>query len=162
MNYEVVFDVDRAGFAAWPFVAFGVAFVIVGVLLVRNPHRLGRRAPPGVRVAFSYAFLIFSVLWTLLTFNATYGDYRRLRSDLDAGRCAVVEGAVTGFVPAARAPTRVQYESFAVDNQRFSYSDYVVTAGFHQTSMRGGPLRAGLRVRIHHRRGEIARLEIAD
>jgi hypothetical protein len=95
-------------------------------------------------------------------FAGTFTDYWQLRRALDTGSCAVAEGVVTHFIPAAQSRTHSQTESFSVGAQRFAYSDYVVTAGFHLTSKRGGPIRQGLHVRVHHRNGEIARLEIAE
>jgi hypothetical protein len=59
-------------------------------------------------------------------------------------------------------------ESFTVNGVRFEYSEYATTPGFHHTSLYGGPMKAGLQVRIHYTDlfGEtvhptILRLEIA-
>ncbi len=52
-------------------------------------------------------------------------------------------------------------ESFIVDGQRFTYSDFVGTAGFNHTRSQGGPIHNGIHVRIHHVGNEIARWEIA-
>jgi hypothetical protein len=48
-----------------------------------------------------------------------------------------------------------------VHGVRFQYSDYVITAGFNNTSSHGGPIREGLPVRIWYLDGEILRLDIA-
>jgi hypothetical protein len=158
MSYHLVFDVDQAGYTAWTLPAASFVGVLAGVLVAGYPDRAGRRLPPHLRRPVTYAFLGIAVFYTLGSLATTLKDYWRLRSDLDEGRCAVVEGTVTDFVP-ARARHN---ESFRVGGQFFSYSDARVTAGFHQTSKSGGPMQAGLRVRISHRSGEIARLEIAD
>jgi hypothetical protein len=52
-------------------------------------------------------------------------------------------------------------ESFEVAGHCYSYSDYVVVAGFNNTQSHGGPIRNGLRVRIADIDGQIARLEVA-
>ena len=52
-------------------------------------------------------------------------------------------------------------ERFTVNGVGFSYSDYLVTAGFNQSASHGGPMHAGLPVRICYRDGEILRLQIA-
>ena len=51
-------------------------------------------------------------------------------------------------------------ESFAVGGHRFSYSDYVVTSGFHNTASHGGPIHDGLDVRVSYLGNLILRLEI--
>jgi hypothetical protein len=53
-------------------------------------------------------------------------------------------------------------ESFVVDGKRFSYSDFIVTSGFHNAASHGGPIRAGLYVRVSYIGNVILRLEIAE
>jgi hypothetical protein len=47
-----------------------------------------------------------------------------------------------------------------------AYSDHAVVPGFHNSSSHGGPVRAGLQVRIHYAPGvtspNIVKLEVAD
>jgi hypothetical protein len=66
-----------------------------------------------------------------------------------------VEGPVTDHANNGRGA-----ESFAVNGHRFSYSDSVVTSGFHTTVALGGPIREGLYVRIACANGLIPRLEV--
>jgi hypothetical protein len=42
----------------------------------------------------------------------------------------------------------------------FCYSDYVVTAGFNNSTSHGGPIMAGLPVRIAYYKGEILRIDV--
>ena len=51
-------------------------------------------------------------------------------------------------------------EQFDIAGVSFSYSDYVITAGFNNSASHGGPIREGLPVRVCHRNGEILRLEV--
>ncbi|MGB8296715.1 MAG: hypothetical protein WCG85_14905, partial [Polyangia bacterium] len=51
-------------------------------------------------------------------------------------------------------------ERFSVCGDSFSYSNYLVTAGFNNTNSNGGPIREGMWVRIAHTGNSIARLEI--
>ena len=81
-----------------------------------------------------------------------------MRQALQSGQAQVVEGVVTDFVP-------MPYEGhaderFAVDGHYFSYSDYVVTAGFNHTSSHGGPIRSGINVRVTFVGNVIVRLEV--
>jgi hypothetical protein len=155
MQYMTVFDVTQSGYRQWPFAAFGLIFVVVGAGLVFFRHQLRGR----MHRFFPFAFLGFAVVWTLTAFVSTAGSYSRLASDLRAGRCEVTEGVVTTFHPMPYGGH--QMESFVVSGRRFEYSDYVVTAGFNNTASHGGPIQQGVRVRIHHRGNDIARLEIA-
>ena len=58
-----------------------------------------------------------------------------------------------------------QNECFRVENQKFCYSDYDASVTFHQSASHGGPIRAGLPVRIAYYEDDnfqarILRLEI--
>ena len=162
MDYTVVFDVAREGYRNWRFPAFGLIFVSLGSKMVFAPElavRLmpwaSKRRPSKVAPA---AFLAFAVLWTSVTFALTYTEYRIDAGRLQSGDYQVVEGQVTRFVP---MPARGHaMESFVVGGRRFSYSDYVLTAGFNNTSSHGGPVGEGLRVRISYAGNTILRLEV--
>jgi hypothetical protein len=65
---------------------------------------------------------------------------------------------VTGFMP--MPVTGHAMEHFCVSGACFSYSDYVVTAGFNRTSSRGGPIREGLPVRVTYLGNTILKLEV--
>jgi protein-S-isoprenylcysteine O-methyltransferase Ste14 len=162
MKYRIVFDVVRDGYSAWSMVLVGLLFVFVGVGLVAFRHRLRGRHVVFVQVVAPFALLASAVLWTGIVVVFTLKDYWSLRDDLSRGRCEVTEGVVSGFVPSRIGQGRSTFESFTVGSEHFSYSDFNIVAGFHRTSFYGGPIRAGLQVRIHHRNREIARLEIAE
>jgi hypothetical protein len=151
----VVYDVVERGYANWPFAAAGLLFVAIGIALVINRKRPSARTSR----AAPFVFLGFATVWTAIALIVTIGDHARLASALREGRCEVVEGVVTQFHPMPYGGHDT--ERFVVAGQSFHYSDYVVTAGFNNTSSHGGPIREGLHVRIHHLYGEIARLEIA-
>jgi hypothetical protein len=71
---------------------------------------------------------------------------------------ANAEGVVTDFRSMPFKGHAV--ESFVVGGQRFSCSDYNVTAGFNNTRSHGGPIDKTLYVRITHRGNTILRLEV--
>jgi hypothetical protein len=99
--------------------------------------------------------LFCSVLWIAFAFTGTWRDYSALRNALKEGNVAVVEGRVENFV---FIPHKT--ERFSVCGASFSYSNYLVTAGFNNTNSYGGPIREGMWVRIAHSGNSIARLEI--
>lgn len=154
MEYTVIFDVSQSGYRNWWFPACGLIFVVIGSALFRFRHQLTPDTPK-----LSYFFLGFGIFWTIVTFAVTAGDYSSLASALREGRCEVITGEVTQFrtMPGSEHYT----ERFAVDGHHFKYSDSIVSPGFNNTSSHGGPIREGLKVRIHHAGNDIARLEVA-
>jgi len=175
MEYEVVFDITQSGYRTWWFSAVGLVFVIIStgsiyfnqtqripsflLPIVEKFYSLGNlstysldKTPPYTitsqkfRVGFSYLFFCFSVVWTAVTFFATYSDYVNLRNALQNGQFEFVEGQVTEFVPMPYEGH--QYESFMVNGKKFQYSDGVISNGFNNTSSHGGPIREGLKVRV--------------
>ncbi|MFY9763350.1 MAG: hypothetical protein WB772_21060 [Xanthobacteraceae bacterium] len=166
MIFKTVFDAADQGYivtAGW-FPAFGLIFVCLGALMIFAPGIMDRILPSGpqgkARRIFSWCLLIFAVLWTVINFAATYREYRTAVTALRGGEYAIVEGPVTDFVPMPYAGHSM--ESFVVGGHRFSYSDYGVTSGFHNTASHGGPIHDGLHVRISYVGNLILRLEVAQ
>jgi hypothetical protein len=162
MTYVVVFDITNAGYKSLSFPAFGLIFVALGIFLVLFRRRIPRWSERGTvaRLIFPYGFLCFAIVWTLVTFVSTYWDYRAASSAGQDNSARVVEGVVTDFKPMPAAGHAM--ESFCVSGVCFDYSDYVVTAGFNQTSSHGGPIRDGLPVRVTYVGNTIVKLEVAE
>ena len=53
-------------------------------------------------------------------------------------------------------------ERFAVGGKTFSYSDYILTGCFNNAASHGGPIKAGLTVRVSYVGNCIVRLEVAQ
>src|SRR5262245_28510355 len=157
-QYQVVFDISRAGYRQWWFPAAGLVFVLIGIAWLR--YRPDPGAAHGLRRRYGpYIFTGIATLWTLVAFGGTYYDYWRLRSSFESGHFTHVEGMVTHFKP---VPVHVKgNECFEVAGHRYCYSDSLVVPGFNNMQSHGGPIRDGLLVRIADVNGEIARLEIA-
>ena len=167
--YRTYFDVATHG-PAWWFPATGLAFIAIGVVMFvlvranagRFFPRVFIRAPRYYRI-FTIVWLGFSIVWTTLASAGVFGDYVMTWLNERQGNVAVVEGPVEDFHPMPASGHDL--ESFTVSGVHFAYSDYVVTAGFNQTSSHGGPIREGLLVRISYRGSlsdaEIVKLEIA-
>jgi len=160
MEYRTVFDAANVGFN-WTPIAFGVGFVAVGSMLVaiRNiPPPPSWRTSPRFNRWFSYFFLAFASLWTILVTYLTYSRYSEIQSAVAAGKFNVVSGAVTDFKPMPY--TGHAMERFCVERVCFEYSDYVETPGFHNAASHGGPIRVGLPVRVSYVGNTIVRLEV--
>lgn len=164
MNFKTVFDAARQGYAIWWFPAFGLIFVAVGALFVFAPTLTDQFLPYGpkgkARIFFNRFYLTFALIWTSTSFGCTYLDYTLARLSLKNEKYSVVEGPVTNFVPMPYSGHA--NENFTVNGQHFSYSDYIVTSGFNNTTSHGGPIREGLYVRVTYSGNTILRLEIAQ
>jgi hypothetical protein len=147
-EYTTVFDITQKGFDWW-FPAFGLIFIFLGPIVVRRNK---------ARNKWAFFFVIFASLWSLLSFSSMYPRYRNLQRAYQAQQYLVVEGPVEDFDPMPWAGH--QDECFSVQRVRFCYSDFGPTPGFNNTSSHGGPMRAGLPVRVSYFGNTILRLEI--
>lgn len=155
MQFQTVFDIHKTGYSEWWFPGLGLIFLIVGGLFVMGRQWLGPKSLQSI----PRLLIGFGAIWTVLALLFTLSPHLRLSAALRRGHCVVTEGVVTEYQP--MPPTGHGFESFVVSGKRFDYSDYVLSAGFHKTALRGSPIREGVYVRIHHVGNEIARLEIA-
>jgi hypothetical protein len=160
MQYVLIFDVAESGFRNWWFPAVGLIFVAVGIFLVKNrkilPYMFPGQMGPKDGVKLGSFVLACSVLWIAFTFRSAWLDYSSLKNALKDGNIEVVEGWVENFVSIPH-----KTERFSVCGASFSYSNYVVTAGFNNTNSYGGPIHERMWVRIAHVGNSIARLETA-
>lgn len=158
-GYTTVFDVTQAGFRQWKFSVIGLLLVAAG-LAMRWLVRIGVMRPqyPWMMKCFPRVFVGFAIVWTLISFSATFADYQGAVSAMRNNRAKVIEGIVTQFRPMPY--TGHAKESFVVEGIRFEYSDYTTTAGFNNTTSHGGPIREGLPVKIWYVGGRILRLDI--
>ncbi len=166
MNYRVVYDVTETS-PEWWFLAPGVLFMAIGLLLWRFRERLPVwhgpfRTRPGLRKFFALFVLGFSTLWTAIASISVFGSHSIAVRAMQDGSVGVVEGPVENFHPMPYGGH--DSERFTVKGVRFAYSDYVVSPGFNQTSSHGGPIREGLPVRIHFDRVDnaILKLEVSQ
>jgi hypothetical protein len=153
-HFVKVFDVLDSGFKDWYFPAFGLIFVLVGVLGFAFSSE--RRGP------FHYGIPGFAILWTIATFSMTYASYARHKELVQENRCSVVEGPVEQFVPMPSGGHA--QESFSVSGVRFDYSDFGPTDAFNNAASYDGPIKSDSYVRICYDPSEnaILRLEIRD
>ena len=105
-------------------------------------------------------YLGFSLLWTTFAACTVFSDYYNARTMFELGRNQVVEGTIENFHP--MPATGHDNESFTVGGKKFSYSDYCISPGFRHAKALGGPIRAGLQVRISYVDSDIVKLEIEE
>jgi tetratricopeptide (TPR) repeat protein len=167
-SFVKVFDVLDSGFRDWTFPAFGLIFVVFGVIIFAFPKIIKTAGVPylpvksGVQTFFRYSFLGFAILWTSMVFFTTYSQHLRHKALAQENGCRVVVGPVEHFVPMPY--TGHAEESFSVAGVPFRYSDFIITDGFNNTSSHGGPINADSYVRICYdpSGNVILRLEIRD
>lgn len=155
MTYVTVFEITQKPFEWW-FSAFGLLFVVIGIVLIFVANKWPSQKPAKFT---GYFMLVFASLWTVVAFTSTFGEYRKLTEAYKTGNYSRVEGTVENFHPMPFEGH--QNECFSVQSERFCYSDYQVQAGFNQSASHGGPIRKGLPVRIAFYDGEILRLEVS-
>jgi hypothetical protein len=163
MHYVTVFEASADPYRNLTFVLPGLALSAVGAIMVFRPGWLAKlQVRPSPQKAwfkpFAIFYLLFVVVWTVSAGTAVFSDARNAKRTLLRGDCEIVEGKVEHFhpMPASGHDT----ERFDVNGVPFSYSDYIVSAGFNNSASHGGPIREGLPVRICYRDGEILRLEV--
>ncbi len=155
MEYVTVFDASQKGLDWWAPV-FGTSFALIGL------HALLRRRDAslhGMRRVGIVLYILFGLGIATLPPLVQSRHRTALIAALREGRAAVVEGRVQDFVPMPWSGHA--RECFTLQETRFCYSDFAVSAGFNNTRSHGGPLREGLQVRVHHVDRVIARLEVA-
>ena len=163
MTYHTVFDAANQPF--WQ-PAYNTFFIIsaVGALVVFLPDLMQRLMPHGVQgsahTLLGWILFVAPLLIGGYVIVNNYALYQRTLDNLKGGHFQVTEGPVTDFVPMPYEGHRL--EGFTLRGHRFTYSDYVLTPGFHNTASHGGPIREGLNVRVTFVNNVILRLEVAQ
>ena len=157
-DFRVVYDVTRDGWSVFRFPSGGLVFVLVGIALPYLMRRGILQSPAWMRSWFPKVWLGFAVLCTLAAFVGVGSEFWSDYTALSTGHASYVEGPVENFVP--MPVTGHAQERFDVKGVPFSYSDYVITPGFSNTTSHGGPIREGLHVRIGYSGNDILKLEI--
>lgn len=153
-QYVTVYQIAQTA-PDWPFALIGLVPLIAGAVILWGKRRFKWTQPHWL---FAIFCCLFGTLWISVVGSST------LRANSDAfaayqkGEYQIVEGVVTDFHPMPYEGH--QEECFSVEEQRFCYSDYIIAPGFRNTASHGGPIRAGLQVRIAYLNGSILRLEV--
>ena len=147
MQYAVVFDMAGEAYPApvLPLLLVGAFALALGgcALWLTFAVRLSSLLR---RVRFYSAGIALGLCVVLLAMRGIENRHNNLVESASSGKVRVVEGVVENFhpMPASGHDT----ERFTVAGESFAYSDYEITGGFNNAASHGGPLRAGLPVRI--------------
>jgi hypothetical protein len=154
MEYRTVYSIlDDSARVPWSHVAIGFG-ALLSIVFAWRKRRWGTLAVVALWGLF-WNYLILPASWTI------YHDHRRAQEQLRNGDSEVVEGTVEQFHPMPHHGHSL--ESFTVNGVRFDYSDFDESKpGFNNTTSHGGPIRAGMRVRIHYSGRSILQIEVPE
>jgi hypothetical protein len=153
LEYVTVYQISKQS-PDWVLSWVGVLPFIVSVVIIVGKRWFRWRRP-------NWFVPIFLALFGFVLFYVTpsLNEDSEALSAFQSGHYSFVEGVVTDFHPMPYEGH--DEECFSVGSQRFCYSDYIVTPGFHNAASHGGPIRAGLHVRIAYSFSTILRLDVA-
>lgn len=143
--YNVVFALEPGGLPTEPIIWFmlaGAALIIIGWMIGYKAHP---ESNPG-KVRFFSMGIGVGCFVIALALHWLQSRHDRLVNFMETGKTEVVEGVVENFHPMPVGGH--DSERFSVQGTPFAYSDYEVTQAFNNTTSHGGPIRAGLPVRI--------------
>ena len=151
-EYRTIFEITSKGFTWW-FATVGLLPAIPGAAL------WFRKGHGSWRVTWvKYSLPAFALLWLSVATIPMWLEYTKLQNDYRRGSFSIVQGRVEDFHP--MPPQGHSAECFTVEHQRFCYGDNIISAGFNNDSAHGGPIRAGLPVRISYVGDDILKLEV--
>jgi len=150
-EYLVVFDIIDEGYKYYSSFVFDSLMIIAAILFLF----MSRKWKPFLIIGIACVLVFILALFSDLTMFMEHNTFKNL---LKSGKCEVVEGKVSQFQPMPEGGHPM--ESFSVNSIKFSYSDFIDTNGFNNTTLRGGPMKEGILVRIHHSGNNILKLEI--
>jgi hypothetical protein len=156
-EYSTVYRItDHPTEGLW-FAASGLVPLVVGVVLAWGKRRWRWKQPGWL---FCGGLIAFGIVWCGVVMLTNLRDEIAAREAYRAGNYGVVAGVVTDFKPMS-ANGHGSEECFTVKGREFCYSGYVIAPGFRNSASRGGPVRAGERVKVAYWNGVILGLEIA-
>lgn len=155
--YSIVFDFLDSGFPMLPTV-FGVMGIIACIGIFFERHKMMPNRSPETRIKIAAFVFTIAVGWTLVTGNILYSQYHDITRAIADDTVQVAEGKADHFV--ALIENGSPWEKFCVGDACFHYSDFVPTAGFHNTAKYGGPVYSGAELRVLYTGNLIVRLEI--
>jgi hypothetical protein len=142
MEGKVIFDVSAKPFEWQPLiVSFGL-FLGGCLAIVGEGFRFGKSAIKRVGYLL-VAMAVLAAAWASISWHVSRRE--RIQA-LAGGEYETVEGVVESFLP-AYSENRKE-ESFTISGHTFRYSDTNVTICFNQPTAHGGPIRAGLSLRV--------------
>ena len=144
----LLYDAGQFDPGTWVFLDFGIAFMAIGLLLIRfrGKPRLTwfSNWPPSP--FFAFFFFGFATLWTLAAGSAVVSGWLEVHNALKTRSYRIVSGPVEHFHPMPHEGHAE--ESFTVQGVSFHYSDFEITPGYRKTESYGGGVHKTSNLRI--------------
>src|ERR1700722_17382262 len=132
-DYVMVYQISKQ-WGDWPFALIGAIPIVVGIAIILGKRKFKWQRPHWALPIF---FCGFGLLWLCTAGVMVFRDDSQAYRAFQEGNYRIVEGEVEDFHPMPYEGH--QDECFSVKDQRFCYSDYQVTHGFHNAASHGGP-----------------------
>jgi hypothetical protein len=153
VNYFTVYRIAPQGLSGFIFAGF-LIMLLASCVVYFSSYLKGKKVirgsllgsgPKAIRVwAMVFAGLA-TIIFCLIAWSELSAN-RSCYAAFKSGHYLEIEGKVEDFHPMPYEGH--ENESFRVGAVWFSYTDYSDSPGFHQATSHGGPISAGLRVRI--------------
>jgi hypothetical protein len=161
-QWQVLFDAAHKQ-PELQFLVFGLALLIAAALVWWKRTSLRPNGAPPVPDVAAGVLLVMGLIWTGVGAGPLIRGVVYPQAESAVDQSPVTEGLIENFQPlTCHCPGAP--ESFDVNDVHFAYASAVITQGFSQDFASGGPIRAGLLVRIHYvgdpRSATVVRLEI--
>jgi hypothetical protein len=153
MTYHVAFDCTHLTRSATQLVssvntAYAIVLTVV-LLALLIAVTIGRRLLGELRLVFCIALITAGYVVTyyhLLPRSSQLIEVEPTTPAVCRAPSKVAAGTVSEFIPMPYGGHAMEH--FCIRELCFNYSDYELTGGFNTTSSHGGPVRAGLSVRV--------------
>ena len=133
-----------------------VALAAVAIGVAAGGALRGRSRSGAALAVMASLVLAGTVLWS------SFDHLRRHRACAEASRLEqgrVIEGVVHDLRPLNSYWQRPTDETFTVGGERVRFPLVANGCGYHRTTLEGGPIREGLRLRLWQWNGQIVRID---
>lgn len=146
MGYQTIFDVAQKTLP-WNNLLYVLPIALIGFEIFVLRRHVGNSFTRN-ETMLACALLLAMLSIVLIGLWSFSDDDRTSKSRFSNEQFYVTEGEVEDFKPMPFEGHAL--ESFRVQGHQFSYSDYIWTPCFNNSSSHGGPIRSGLSVRISY------------
>ncbi len=163
MEYKTFFDVENLDFS-WSQFNIRIILLVVSIVAYNIVKRKKQQpiSPPSYQKSITQQIFSPSLQDTLKLAIAFFGfflvfgigislyDMYKVKDAIKTGKVKIVTGKVSNYQLEQNPSGKIGTESFYVEDIKFEYSDSETMYRFHQTSLNGGPVHEGMKVRIHY------------
>lgn len=154
MESTILFDVSTKPFD-WEFLRAPIVLLVCAcACILCEKLRWGNTAIKHI----GYYLAAGTILFVGISYSNAYASTQENKSALVRGDYKAIQGTVEHFRPMYFEGRRD--ESFTIAGHTFSYSDFVSTSCFNTPLAHGGPIRAGLFLRVTYSDQCILRIEM--